>query len=266
MSNGSSKSPELSRAPKKNLLSVVLNHFYRSSLSKFYNYHAYRLQKFVRSLSDTVRPEEVLLDVGAGDCQYKPYFVGKCKYISQDVGGKDKCFTYDQIDIRSEIYNIPLPDASADIILCTQVLEHLKYPVRALKEMHRLLKPGGRLYLTVPFAADEHMLPYDYFRYTRYGLDFLMREQGFLPPEISPQGGRFIMMGKNIKDLLPLLTSRPALQKTLWLLQAPVVVPLLFVLYFLDTLDKDKHLTHNYDVIARKPLNPAATSAKQMSP
>jgi ubiquinone/menaquinone biosynthesis C-methylase UbiE len=238
---------------KRGILFQVLYHFYRSPFSQFYNYHEYRLKKFVKTISEAVRSDEVLLDVGAGDCQYKPYFADKCKYISQDIGGKDHCFAYDQIDVRSEIYNIPLPSESVDIILCTQVLEHLKYPVKALQEMHRLLKPGGRLCLTVPFAAEEHMLPYDYFRYTRYALDFLMQEQGFLPPEISPQGGRFIFLGKTIKDLFPLLTTRPWLQKTLWLLQAPIAAPILLLLFLLDGLDQDKNLTQNYDVIARKP-------------
>jgi SAM-dependent methyltransferase len=252
MQPGTNEISEPSGAPKKSLLSSVLYHFYRSPLSGFYNYHEYRLKRFVRRVADTVRPGEVLLDVGAGDCQYKKFFVGKCKYLSQDVGGIDRCFSYDQIDIRSEIYEIPLPDASVDIILCTQVLEHLKYPVKALKEMHRLLKPGGRLCLTVPFAADEHLVPYDFFRYTRYALDFLMQEQGFAKPEISPQGGRFIFFGKMIKDLFPLLTSRSWLQKTLWLLQAPVVAPMLLLLFLMDGLDREKNLTQNYDVIARK--------------
>jgi SAM-dependent methyltransferase len=218
-----------------------------------YNYHVYRLQKFARKIADSVRPEDVVLDVGAGDCQYRPLFAGRCKYISQDVGGKDPAFTYDQIDIRSEVYSIPLPDQSVDVILCTQVLEHLRYPTKALQEISRLLKPGGRLCITVPFAADEHMLPYDYFRYTRYALDFMLQEQGFLPPEIDPQGGRFILLGKMIKDLFPLLTTRLTLQRTIYIVQAPIVVPILVVLYFLDKIDKNTNLTHNYDVIARKP-------------
>jgi SAM-dependent methyltransferase len=252
MKPGSAEPLETAEPPRGGLLSSLLSRFYRSSWSRFYNYHEYRLKKFVRGISDTVRPGDQLLDVGAGDCQYKKYFAGKCKYLSQDVGGIDRCFTYDKIDIHCEIYEIPLPDASVDVILCTQVLEHLKYPVKAIREMHRLLKPGGRLCITVPFAADEHLVPYDYFRYTRYALDFLLQEQGFAPPEISPQGGRFIFFGKMIKDLFPLLTSRPWLQKTLWLLQAPVVAPTLLVLYLLDGLDKPKNLTQNYDVIARK--------------
>jgi SAM-dependent methyltransferase len=252
MNNGGNEIPTPGKEANRGFLSALLRRFYRSPLSRFYNYHEYRLKKFVRGVADTVRPEEVLLDVGAGDCQYKPYFAGRCKYLSQDVGGVDRCFTYDQIDIRSEIYEIPLPDASVDVILCTQVLEHLKYPVKALKEMHRLLKPGGRLCITVPFAADEHLVPYDYFRYTRYALDFLLQEEGFTKPEISPQGGRFIFFGKMLKDLFPLLTSRPWLQKTLWLLQAPLVAPTLLLLYLLDGLDRPKNLTQNYDVIARK--------------
>jgi SAM-dependent methyltransferase len=245
---------EAAKPPRHNdLVSVLLRAFHRSPLVKIYNYHVYRLEKFARNVAATVRPEDVVLDVGAGDCQYKRLFAGKCKYISQDVGGRDTNFTYDQIDIRSEIYDIPLPDQSVDVILCTQVLEHLQYPTRAIKEMYRLLKPGGRACLTVPFAADEHMLPYDYFRYTRYALDFMFREQGFLPPEIDPQGGRFILLGKMIKDLFPLLTSRRGLQRTVYILQAPIVLPILFVLYFVDKIDRPTNLTHNYDVIARKP-------------
>ena len=242
-----------SSGPKQGFLKKALTSFYRSPASAFYNYHFYRLQRFVRRLSETVKPDQTLLDVGAGECQYKPYFIGRCKYISQDVGGKFDDFTYDQIDIRSEIYNIPLPDESVDFILCTQVLEHLKYPARALQELNRLLKPGGKLYLTVPFASEEHMVPYDYFRYTRFSLDFLMREHGFNPLLIEAQGGRFITMGKNIKDLVPLLaTGRPGLQKLLYLVQAPVVIPLLVVLFLVDGLDQDKFMTQNYDVIAEK--------------
>ena len=253
MNSGSSPSREPTVKSHTGRPPTLLSRFYQSYLSAFYNHHFFRLRKFVQAAADSVRPEETVLDVGAGDCQYKPYFIGRCKYLSQDVGGKDACFTYDQIDIRSEVYDIPLPNESVDIILCTQVLEHLKYPARALKEMHRLLKPGGRLYLSVPLTSDEHMIPYDYFRYTRYALDFLMQEQGFLPPEISPQGGRFILMGKMIKDLLPFLTARPWLQKTIWILQAPVVAPLLVLLYLLDPLDRKKYFTLNYECIAKKP-------------
>lgn len=238
---------------KKDLLKKLLPYFYRSPVSAFYNYHFYRLLRFARRLSETVRPEDTLLDVGAGDCQYKPLFIGRCKYISQDIGGKDDNFTYDQIDIRSEIYNIPLPNESVDIILCTQVLEHLKYPTQALQEMHRLLKPGGKLYLSVPFASEEHMMPYDYFRYTRFSLAFLMREQGFNPLMIDPHGGRFITLGKNIKDLFPLMAlGRPRLQKILYSIQSPVVLPILFILFWMDGIDKNKHMTQNYDVIAEK--------------
>ncbi|MFO1478201.1 MAG: class I SAM-dependent methyltransferase [Verrucomicrobiota bacterium] len=250
MTNPSPRPGELSQEPAHDR--SIMARFYRSPLSRFYNYHQYRLKTFISGIAASVRPNDVVLDVGAGDCQYKPFFAGRCKYISQDVGDKDACFTYDKIDIRSEIYSIPLPDASVDVILCTQVMEHLKYPTKAIQEMARLLKPGGRLCITVPFASDEHMLPYDYFRYTRFALEFLLMENGFEKPEIIPQGGRFILMGKMIKDLFPLLTNRPGLQKALWILQAPVVVPTLFLLYLLDPLDRKKHFTNNYDCIAKR--------------
>src|ERR1051326_9081690 len=95
----------------------ILFQFYRSLFGRFYNNHFYRIHRFVAEVAISVRPEETLLDVGAGDCQYKPYFVGRCKYLSQDIGDKNTVYTYDQIDIRSEVYEIPLPDASVDVIL-----------------------------------------------------------------------------------------------------------------------------------------------------
>jgi hypothetical protein len=60
-------------------------------------------------------------------------------------------------------------------------------------------------------------------------------------------------MGRNIKDLIPLLAlGRPRLQKILYFIQLPVVLPMLTLLFLLDGLDKDKHMTQNYDVIAQK--------------
>jgi len=69
-------------------------------------------------------------------------------------------YPYGEIDVVSDIWSIPLPDATFDAVLCTEVLEHVPYPIQAVEELSRLLRPGGRLILTVPSNALRHQDPY----------------------------------------------------------------------------------------------------------
>jgi SAM-dependent methyltransferase len=76
-------------------------------------------------------------------------------------------------------------DARFDHVLLTQVLEHLPEPAKVLKELHRVLKPGGTLWLTAPLFYAEHEKPYDFFRYTRFGIRHLLEAAGFRVREID---------------------------------------------------------------------------------
>ncbi|HLY96658.1 MAG TPA: class I SAM-dependent methyltransferase, partial [Sideroxyarcus sp.] len=73
----------------------------------------------------------------------------------------------------------PFQSREFDGIICNQVLEHVFEPDRFLQEMHRVLKPGGQLLLTVPFVWDEHEQPWDYARYSSFGLRSLLERNGF---------------------------------------------------------------------------------------
>ena len=72
-----------------------------------------------------------------------------------------------------------MPSDSFDSVLCNQVLEHVFNPDYFLSEIHRVLKPSGKLLLTVPFVWDEHEKPYDFARYTSFGLTSLLEKNGF---------------------------------------------------------------------------------------
>ena len=72
------------------------------------------------------------------------------------------------ISLNSMARRIPFPDGHFDALLCTEVLEHAVAPEALIAEMHRVLRPGGSLVLTVPFAARVHHIPYDFHRFTRY--------------------------------------------------------------------------------------------------
>jgi len=108
----------------------------------------------VKWIEETLKkiPEGLtILDAGAGELQFKK-FCSHLKYIAQDFGQYSgdgeiglQTGTWDnsKLDIVSDIVSIPLPDHSLDAIMCTEVLEHIPDPVRAIKEFNRLVKPGG---------------------------------------------------------------------------------------------------------------------------
>jgi SAM-dependent methyltransferase len=224
---------------------------WKSPLGEVWNYTAFSLYRFVTTLASKVRPEQKVLDVGAGDTPYKKYF-SHCVYTSQDICDKVENFTYSHIDIVSEVYDIPVPSNSYDYILCTQVLEHLKYPQKALEELHRILKPGGQLWLSCPLIWEEHSIPYDYHRFTKYALEFRGREAGFDIISINPQGGRFIALGKMLKDLIPTLFTTRWIYLLTTIIQFPFMFVVLYILYILDFFDKDKNMTLNYEVVYEK--------------
>lgn len=113
---------------------------------------------------------KILLDAGAGEQRYRPY-CSHLKYIGQDFGKyvpdktlagllQDTSWNYTGINITCDIIDMPLENESVDVILCTEVFEHLKNPVLALKEFLRILKLNGRLILTALFYCLTHMAPY----------------------------------------------------------------------------------------------------------
>ena len=99
--------------------------------------------------------------------------------IRSDVINLD-IYRYRNVDILGDIYNLPFSDNEADAIICDQVIEHLKNSSFALKEMRRVLKIGGLIYIAVPFVAGYHSSPDDYYRFTRNGLEAIMESAGFL--------------------------------------------------------------------------------------
>ena len=111
-----------------------------------------------------------LLDAGAGESQFKK-FCSHLKYIAQDfgeyhgageVGLQTGTWDNSKLDIVSDILSIPLPDHSVDAIMCTEVLEHIPDPLGAIKDFSRLVKPGGYLLITAPFASLTHFAPYHF--------------------------------------------------------------------------------------------------------
>src|SRR6266571_3855056 len=122
--------------------------------------------RFVEEQASHVPPGARVLDVGAGPCRYRALFA-HCEYKSQDSKPLEESATgwgaYGSIDYVSDITSIPVPDASFDVVLCTEVLEHVPEPIAAIREIARILRPGGTLLLTAPQRSGAHQRPYHYY-------------------------------------------------------------------------------------------------------
>lgn len=118
-----------------------------------------------------------LLDVGCGTKPYRRLF-DVAEYVGMDI---DSPVTR-QRGIADVVYDgmrFPFDDGRFDAILCNQVLEHVFTPDAFVAELARMLAPGGKLLLSVPFVWDEHEQPWDYARYSSFGLRSLLERHGF---------------------------------------------------------------------------------------
>ncbi len=111
----------------------------------------------------------VVADIGSGD-----------RRLRKDVINVD-VYPWQEVDILADAHDLPFADSSSDGIVCTWVLEHMRDPSRVAKEFHRVLRPGGHLYLSTNFVLPYHPSPKDYYRWTAEGLrelfsDFEMLE------------------------------------------------------------------------------------------
>jgi SAM-dependent methyltransferase len=136
---------------------------------KFYARFIFDLQNFsiYIGLKRYLRPlKGRILDMGCGDSPYRHLLNGGCEYIGADIEGQ-KSFDYDNCSIiRFKGGKLPLKNLSVDHIICTEVLEHVESFGKFVWEMRRVLKKGGTAFVTVPWSARYHYVPYDFFRYT----------------------------------------------------------------------------------------------------
>jgi SAM-dependent methyltransferase len=170
-------------------------------LETIHNFNQHERDQWVAAKAASVPAGCRVLDVGAGTCPYRALFA-HCDYRTQDFKKYEgvklgNTRDYGQIDYISEITHIPLADGSVDIILCTEVLEHVPEPIEVLRELARLLKPGGRMFLTAPLGSGLHQLPYHYYGgYTPEWYRHFARKFNLTVVEITPNGGFFKLLAQ----------------------------------------------------------------------
>ncbi|MHB1530103.1 MAG: class I SAM-dependent methyltransferase [Acidiferrobacteraceae bacterium] len=148
------------------LLGLFVNPFYHSRRG---------LHSAIRDMAP--RMSGCILDIGCGRKPYRDLFRVN-EYVGLELDTPENR-THKSADVFYSGERFPFMSEVFDGAVCNQVLEHVFVPSQFLGEIHRILKPGGTLLLTVPFVWDEHEQPYDYARYSSFGLRNLLEASGF---------------------------------------------------------------------------------------
>jgi SAM-dependent methyltransferase len=119
-----------------------------------------------------------LLDFGCGNKPYKGLFDVQ-EYIGLDIEESGHSHKNEEIDVYYDGKTIPFPDNHFDSIFSSEVFEHIFNLEEILTELHRVSKPGGHMLITLPFVWDEHETPYDFARYSSFGIVYLLKKSGF---------------------------------------------------------------------------------------
>lgn len=243
----------------------------RLAQSELFSFNVVRRDQWISQQAVKLPAGTKVLDVGAGSCPYRDLFA-HCEYRAQDLaplrGDQLRHGGYGQLDYVSDLAAIPVPDASFGAVLCTEVLEHHPDPITVVKELARILEPGGKLILTAPLGSGIHQEPYHYYGgYTPWWYERFLGAAGFKDISIEPNEGslrffaqeslRFVLTTNPFKMDLPFVIR--LLWFPVWMVLLPLlglVVPILCK--FLDRFDRERRFTVGYHVTARRAASPQA--------
>ena len=243
----------------------MTNKFLKSGLkfSSIFFFNQANRDSWIKRQAALIPAGSVVLDAGAGSCPYRDFF-SHCEYSTQDFtnlqGEQLSGGQYGEIDYVCDISSIPLGNGSFDVVLCSEVLEHVADPAAVVQEFARILKPGGKLMLTAPLGSGIHQAPYHYYGgYTPFWYEKYLAKAGFDHISIKSNAGslqacaqesmRFIQLSRPFKLGMPLWAE--LLWLPIWLMLLPfmaILAPLYS--YMLRSYDKNRNFTVGYHIIA----------------
>jgi len=133
-----------------------------------------------------------VVDVG---CGAKPYR-GLLHPAVTDYVGVDRPGPHASPDVEADAHALPFPDGSFDAGVSFQVFEHVERPAQCVAELARVVRPGGDVVFTVPGVWPAHEVPHDHWRFTRYGLEAVVRGAGLTLVELAPLGALWSTLGQ----------------------------------------------------------------------
>lgn len=220
------------------------------------------LFKEVKKFSQNYGGNKKILDIGCGAKPYKDLFQ-KDDYLGIDIKRDAHNDSEKAVDKFYDGQNIPYNDSSFDIVISTQVFEHVEYPEKLFKEIYRVLKRGGILFLTMPFVWSEHEIPYDFRRFTRFEHKRILEQNNFKIISIKPTSGALGTCGQLISSFLTeefslLIVGGCKIKSKLfnYLFQKIFVLliccPIQLFFYILDLMFKKRGITLDYTITAQK--------------
>jgi SAM-dependent methyltransferase len=160
----------------------------KANLLHFQFLPSYYLRRDIEADGSRLRGR--LLDLGCGNKPYRPYLKEVGDYVGLDYPVTKNIQDF---KARPEVFGdarcLPFAAAAFDSVLCAQVLEHVDRPGQVLGEIARVLKPGGWGVLSVPFIYNVHVGPYDFFRFSPFGIQALLIQAGLTLKSLRYQGG-----------------------------------------------------------------------------
>lgn len=225
-----------------------------------FNSSRYRLSQENAAFAAQLPKGALVLDAGAGHAPYKHLFQ-HTRYESLDIRPNQNPEA--PITYVCDLQHIPVEDQRYDFIVFNQVMEHLPEPQRALHELYRVLKDGGKMLYTGPLFFEEHGIPHDFYRYTQFGLRHMFTKAGFTIERIAWLEGYFGTVGYQLHSMAYYLPWKPgdlrhaqlaiSLFPVMFLLKAIFAVASVFF-HVLETYSKyvEKGYPKNYVALVRK--------------
>ena len=213
-----------------------LQNFLPRPLRRYVLHFECAIEDAVTAFAGSVPNGARVLDAGAGEGQYAACFAAH-RYTGVDLGVGDVRWNYGQLSAVADLERLPFADAIFDAALNVVTLEHVQKPALVIEEMARTLRPGGRLLLIVPHEWEEHQQPHDYFRYTRYGIRYLLESAGFRDVQIEPVGGFFRLLSRRLFNAVQFFPGPALVIGLLLFAPAALLVPLF------EPLDRKRNFT-----------------------
>lgn len=197
----------------------LINAFDMKNVSR--NFNPNIRDDFIKTHASKLPPKTKIIDVSSGNKPYKEIF-SHCEYLSHEFNGNsnildtfrgEKTKKLDH-DIYSPIDAIPVSNDEFDFVLCSEVFEHIPEPIKAMKELVRICKPGGKILITAPFTSGVHQEPYHFYSgFSPFFYNFLKEKYNLNIIDFKSQGDMFLLQNQEIGRVLsnrhPIISNNP---------------------------------------------------------
>lgn len=206
----------------------------------YYAFGASFVGKSAKKAIKNIEPDKLIINLGSG-----------IKKINDRVVNID-FYPFPNVDIVSDISRLPFEDNSVDAIINEAVLEHDKNPQALVREMYRILKQGGLIYITVPFVASFHSSPNDYYRWSKQGLRELLKD--FKEEEIGIICGPTSAMLSIFNEWLAIILSfgLKHLHQVLLIILTIITSPLKIIDYLIYKFPSSQNIAYGFYYIGKK--------------